>query len=124
MIPKKIIPTEFEEQCTLVNWMELKGLKFSSVPNSTWTSSWGQKIKNKQSGLRKGFPDLIVIIPAKLCKLDRTVMACMELKRTKGGVTSPEQKEWIRVLNEVADVESGVFKGADAAIEFLEELLK
>ena len=117
-------PLEFDEQCALVDWMELKGLKFTSVPSSTWTSSWGQKIKNKQSGLRKGFPDLIVLIPAKLCKYDRTVMACIELKRTKGGVTSPEQKEWIKMLSEVADVESMVCKGAEPAIKYLQDLLK
>jgi len=50
---KKIIPTEAQECETLVDYLELKNLKFSHINNEMRTSSWGQKIKAKKQGVRK-----------------------------------------------------------------------
>ena len=119
-----LIPTEFEEQCTFVDWLEMKGIKFTSVPNGTWTKSWSQKVKNRQSGLRKGFPDLIIIIDGSQCRLDRSVMLCIEMKRLKGTYPSPEQVEWIEALNTINDTAARVCKGAEEAIEYVQSMLK
>lgn len=105
-----MIPTEFEEQKVFVEWLEAKGLKFSAIPNSTYTTSWNQKRKNKESGLRAGLPDLLIILPA--CK----GLLFIEMKRTKGGVISPEQQGWINELNTLDGVEAAVCKGAAEAI--------
>ena len=110
-----LAPTEHDECVVFVQWLELQGLMFSHVPNETFTKSWKQKTKNKQEGVRKGVPDYIIITP--------TGLAFVEMKRTKGGVISPEQKEWIEELNKLKGVEARVCKGAESAIEFISELL-
>lgn len=109
-------PTEYEEQVAFVQWLELKGLKFSSVPNSTWTSSIKQKVRNKATGLRPGLPDLLVIVGGSL--------VFIEMKRVKGGVVSPAQRDWIEALNQVSNVQAFVCKGADEAIEIVESFSK
>lgn len=111
-------PLEREEQVAVVQYLELKGLKFTSVPNSTFTRSWKQKTSNKQQGLRAGLPDLIIALPGKLL--------FVEMKRQKGGTVSKDQKEWIKSLNEIdggKKVEAMVSKGADPVIEFIEKYL-
>jgi len=108
-------PTEEEEQKVLVQWLELKKLKFTSVPNSTWTPSIHQKVKNKAMGLRAGFPDMIVLVPDQLL--------CIELKRKKGGKVELSQQQWIEALNKTPFVNAKVCFGADEAIKFVESFL-
>lgn len=109
-----MIPTEEVEQRNFVQWLEMKGYKYTSIPNSTFTKSWNQKRKNTEMGLRAGFPDLIVIAD--------NVFMCVEMKRFKGGVTSTFQKEWIKALS-LAGVPVAVCKGADEAIAFVQDVL-
>jgi len=120
-----LTPTEYEEQQDLVYYLELRGLKFTAIPNSTYTKSIKQKQKNYKSGLRAGFPDIIVLIPKEKSKDKQGYMLCIELKRVKGGQLSEHQKEWIEAINslEIPNVQSMCIKGAKAAIEYVEELL-
>lgn len=105
-----IVPTEDQEQQAFVQYMQIKGIPHFRVPSETFTRSWSQKAKNKRLGVVKGVPDLFVINNSKLY--------AVEMKRTKGSVTSLEQKEWIRRLSEV-NVIAGVCKGCDEAIKFI-----
>lgn len=114
---KPTIPTEEEEQVTFVNWLEVRGIKFTAIPNSTYTTSWAQKAKNKRTGLRAGLPDLLLVIPDK-CLL------FVEMKRQKKYTVSPHQKEWIEVLNTIPNVECRVCKGCQEAIDFVKEIQK
>lgn len=109
------VPTEEIEQMALVRYLELKGHKFTAIPNSTYTTSWKQKAKNKATGLRPGLPDMVIIIKDNL--------VWVELKRTKGGVLSNHQKEWIKAL-ERAGQTIIVAKGAEQAIKFIQSLEK
>lgn len=104
------IPTEDEEQAAFVQYMRLKNIIHFRVPSETYTKSWAQKAKNKRLGVVKGVPDLFVINNRKLY--------AVEMKRIKGSVTSLEQKEWIKALNEVG-VSAAVCKGAEEAIKFI-----
>jgi len=105
-------PLETEEQQTVVQFLELKRLKFSAIPNSTYTKSWKQKTKNKLDGLRAGLPDLLVVTKKHLLFI--------EMKRKKGGIVSNVQKEWITALNGINDdVVAQVCCGADEAIDFI-----
>lgn len=108
-------PTEYEEQCNFVAWLEAKKLKFTAIPNSTFTTSWGQKIKNKKLGLRAGLPDLLIITPLGL--------VFVEMKRLKGGSLKPDQKEWIEALNELSGVEAKMCRGAEEAINYIKEFI-
>ena len=112
---KNNTPTEFEEQMAFVRWMIAKGLKFTSIPNSTYTSSWNQKRKNKDSGLNPGIPDLIILIP-------NVGIAFVEMKRTKGGKVSNSQEEWIKKINEIPCAQAKVCHGANEAIAFIGQL--
>ena len=114
---KELIPLETVEQQTVVQYLELKGLKFSSIPNSTYSKSWKQKFKNKAEGLRAGLPDLVVILP--------NLLLFIEMKRRKRGVVSQVQKEWIEALNNInVGVKAIVCLGSDDAIDKIETLLK
>jgi len=98
---------EYQEQCAVVQYLELKKIKFTAIPNSTYTKSWGVKIKNKMSGVRPGLPDLFMII--------NCVGIFIEMKRKKGGVISPEQKQWIDKINDCPGLSAHVCKGFDEA---------
>jgi hypothetical protein len=110
------IPLEDDEQIALVEYLELRGLKFTAIPNSTYTESWTTKARNTRLGLRPGLPDMVVILPG-------VGLVFIELKRQKRGVVSAAQQEWIDALNTLPGVEAQVCKGAGAAIELIESLL-
>ncbi|WP_166792646.1 VRR-NUC domain-containing protein [Cryobacterium algoricola] len=109
-----------------MQWLELQGLKFTSVPNSTFTKSWKQKSANTAQGLRAGFPDLIVLIPPARAKDGISRLLAPEMKRIKGGVVSPQQREWIAALNALGSVniDSVVAHGSEEAIEYISSFLK
>lgn len=107
------VPTEYEEQVTVVQYLSLKGYKHTAIPNSTYTTSWNQKRRNKATGLNAGLPDLIAIVNDNLIWI--------EMKRQKGGVLSQAQKDWIAAL-EAAGQTVRVCKGAEQAIEFIKEI--
>ncbi|MFH2045962.1 MAG: VRR-NUC domain-containing protein [Pseudomonadota bacterium] len=109
-----LIPTEFNEQKAFVEYLRLKGYKFTSIPNSTYTTSWKQKMTNKNLGLNPGLPDLLICLPDKLLFI--------EMKRTKNGRVSEFQKEWIDALNKITNVEAFVCNGCDEAIRALEKI--
>lgn len=116
----KLILTEYEEQCLLVEYLEIKRLKFSKIAQETFTKSWGVKMKNKLSGLRRGVPDMIIIIPK---KDSLNTLLFLEMKRTKGGVISPEQKSWIEELDQIPGVVARVANGYEEAKKIIDNLL-
>lgn len=108
--------SEEQEQTIFVNWLEAKNIKFSAIPNSTYTTSWSVKARNKRTGLRPGLPDLIIALP-------NVGVIFIEMKKKKRGVVSDAQKEWIQVLNSCPGTEAHVCKGADQAIALIETYL-
>lgn len=114
------IPTEYQEQCLLVEYLEIKGLKFSKIAQETFTRSWGIKRKNKMSGLRKGVPDMLIIIPI---NLGANRLLFIEMKRSKGGKISEEQSEWLTELNKVAGVIAHEARGFEEAKKIIDSLL-
>ena len=87
------IQSEEYEQRMVIMHLEMRDLKFTAIPNSTYTKSWKQKMKNKRNGLRAGLPDLLIVLPKKLLFI--------EMKRTKDSVVSTPQKGWIEALNNI-----------------------
>ena len=110
---KEIIPYEDDEQEVVVDWLEVNNMKFSMIPNATFTPSWSQKHKNRKLGLRPGLPDLLIC-----CRLG---LVFIEMKRRKGGTVSKEQRAWIERLNEYDGVEARVCRGSEEAIQFILE---
>lgn len=126
-------PTEHQECLLLVEYLKLKRLKFTHIPNETFTKSWSQKHKNKKEGVSKGFPDYAIIIPAQIFKpadtrindrvIRKSVLIFIEMKRTKLSTTSPEQKEWIEALNTVENVGAFICKGFDEAKQVIDSII-
>lgn len=125
---KQIVPKEDEEQMAFVQWCQLNNLIVHHSGNEIGGSTRAVKvraIKMKKMGTSKGFPDLLVFIPVYgiTKRVDCYQMCAIEMKRKKGSTTSPEQKQWLKVL-EMAGIPSAICKGADAAIEFVESIRK
>jgi hypothetical protein len=110
------LPSEEIEQATFVQWLELKGIPFSAIPNSTYTTSWKQKAKNTRTGLRPGLPDLLLVLPY-------SCLVFIEMKKQKRGVVSPAQQQWIETLNTVPNVQAYICYGSDEAIAVVTRLM-
>lgn len=111
--------SEFVIQCQVVEYLELlqaqgKILAFTAIPNSTFTTSWSVKMKNKRSGVRPGHPDLLIVSP--------THALYLELKKKRGGTVSINQKAWIEHLKDKKTV-SAVCAGFESAKEFIDKEL-
>lgn len=111
--------SEYQEQCLVVEYLEIlkaqgKVVMYTAIPNSTWTPSWGQKIKNKKAGLNPGFPDLFIIGKKKII--------CIEMKRKKNGVVSSQQKLWLNALEENG-IDSFIAEGFESAKYILDTVL-
>lgn len=111
--------TEHQEAVTLARYLDVLQLTgkiflYSHVPNETFTKYWSVKTKNKQEGVHIGVPDYIIVTSGKVLFI--------ELKRTKGSVTSDEQINWLTAL-EGKEIVTYLAHGADDAIKFVEEQL-
>lgn len=112
---KVIVPSEDQEQIAFVDYLEIRGLKFTAIPNHTYNPHPSQQRKNYLLGLRKGLCDMVVILPG-------IGLAFVEMKRLRDSTTSIEQHEWIAALNALPATEARICKGCDAAVAFIEEL--
>ena len=124
----KTAPLEEEEQMVFVEWLQIHQIPHFHCPNEIGGSSRAVKvraIKMKKMGVSKGVPDLFVFIPIKgiTGMIDSYQPLAIEMKRTKGSTTNPEQKEWLKIL-ELAGIPCAVCKGADAAIHFVEQIIE
>ena len=99
------IPAEHEEQRELVRWFRQTwpGVRIFAIPNGGHRSP-ATAGRLKAEGVSSGVPDLF--IPAG--------GLWVEMKRTKGGSVSPEQKDWIKYLEDVGYC-AKVCKGAEDA---------
>ena len=99
------IPSEDHEQMLLVQWFRrtYMGVRIFAIPNGGHRHP-AVAAKLKATGTSSGVPDLFV--PA--------WRLWVEMKRSKGGSLSPEQKDWIEYLEGVGYWVI-VGKGADHA---------
>lgn len=106
------VPLEKEEQQKLVKWLKANKIKH-------WANGLGVKLDYdvkymaslRSQGHYKGIADMTVLLPK-----GRAIF--IEMKRIKGGVVSPEQKKWIKDLQDLG-YPAKVCYGADEAIEFV-----
>ncbi len=107
----RIYPTEDQEAIAFAEMLRLKKLRFSHIVNEAQTKNWGAINKARRMGKAKGVPDYLIVKGRELI--------FVELKRTKGGVVSEEQKQWIEALNRVEGVRAGICRGAEEAMRFV-----
>lgn len=86
--------TETDEQKQLIQYARGKpwGQFLFHVPNES-VGGYGWMVRNRQMGMRKGVPDLMLPIP-----MHGYHGLFVEMK-AKGGRLSQEQKNWIKALN-------------------------
>jgi hypothetical protein len=82
-----------------------------------WTSD-SQRIKMARTGYVKGFPDLFIYEPR-----NGFHGLAIEMKKEKGGVVSPEQKQWEQQLRN-RGYSSYICKGSQDAIKVIDEYFK
>jgi hypothetical protein len=110
----------------------------------------GNAIKHKNAGAKKGIPDLFLPVPVwRICLKEPSIKSgfltsllefiskftgsklpaieiyhglYIEMKRSKGGTVSPEQKVWISLLKQQG-YEAIVCRGADEAKQAIESYL-
>ena len=124
---KNNTPLEDDEQAAFVEWLERQsGVKFTAIPNSTYTKSWSVKRRNYRLGLRAGLCDMFVIISPEASQDGSGYALFIEMKRIAGSTTSKEQKEWIKAINALGTlrIQAYVAKGADEAIKIVSHYLK
>lgn len=120
--------SEYQEQCIVADYLRKRW------PNVLWTAtaggvrlSIGAATKLKRMGLNRGVPDLLIFEPLVIPADMGTSVFCpglaIEMKVQKGGVVSPEQKQWRKALTD-RGWEALVCHGADEAIAAIEEYLK
>ena len=123
-----VVPLEEDEQMAFVQWCRFNKIVVHHSGNEIGGSTRALKaraIKMKKMGTSKGFPDLLLFIPIRgiTNRIDTYQPAAIEMKRQKGSTTSPEQKEWLRIL-EKAGIPGKICKGCEDAIKFINDLQK
>jgi len=99
------IPTEHEEQREMVRWFRQTwpGVRIFAIPNGGHRHP-AVAAKMKATGVSSGVPDLFI----------PEWQLWVEMKRTKGGSVSMEQKDWMLYLQKVGYCVK-VCKGAEDA---------
>lgn len=118
-----LTPIEDLECYAFADWLSHTGLLYSHIANGQWQPSLKQRIKYSRIGVRRGFPDYVVVIPKERSTTSRALLLAIEMKRTKGGKIEPEQIEWQQAINQVEDCQAFVCYGCDQAISTVSSFL-
>ena len=105
---------EYDECLLLVEYLNIKQIKFTHVHNEMYTKSWNQKMRAKKLGVSSGVPDYMMIVNGK--------MLFIEMKRKKKSSLSENQKIWIEELNKLNNVYAYVCYGFDEAKDVIDKL--
>jgi len=109
--------TEDKEQEALVNWLRIKGIRYSSTPNGGYRHR-KTAAAMKKTGAAAGFPDITIWPPVG----SALPILYIEMKRSKGGRLSDLQKEWQTYLSQLGreyGIKVTVCRGCREALEFI-----
>jgi hypothetical protein len=119
---------EENEQIQFVMWLEINWYKYFAVPNSTWTKSITQQVRNTLMWVVSWPPDICIILKRwsiLFLELKRSLEATDYGKKWQLLASSPsassEQQEWIDILNGIDNVRATVAIGLKEAIRIVEE---
>lgn len=120
--------SEHQEAIAFHQWLQVKGLRHTAIPNETGSSPEAKRraIRMKRQGTSRGVPDYLILIPPSKSKDGEGYCLFIELKVVKGGVVSKEQKVWHESINalETPQVQAYVAKGSAEAINIVEHYIK
>lgn len=106
-------PTELQEQRAFIRYLQAMKLPYFAIPNGAKRTRWEAQ-QAKAEGMVAGAPDLAVILP-------KGVTLWVEMKRRKGGVVTPAQKQMGKRL-EALGHHYRVCYGWEEARAFVEEV--
>lgn len=109
-------PDEHTEQAAFVHWLRSEGIRHNATPNGGKRALKTAKYL-KAEGVSPGFPDL-TIWPEH--GTGRPILY-IEMKRGRGGRTTPEQLDWLSYLEGFAEVRTEICHGAIQAINFVKK---
>lgn len=123
-VKKKVYSEQYEQQL-IIRWWDgickdstaiaaLQSNLLMHIPNGTLQA---MKMKQRGLGVRSGVPDLFLAIPR-----GGYHGLWIELKRTRGGIISPEQIDFITLLKQ-QHYAAYVCKGHDSAIDLIKTYL-
>lgn len=120
-------PLEDAECIKFSQWLTLNKIPHCHIANESRSGSRSAMIRGaklKRMGQSKGVWDYEIYIPIKgiTGTVDCYEICKVEMKRQKGGVVSPEQKQWQKIY-EKAGIECKICKGADDAIDYIKKLI-
>lgn len=122
------VPLEDDEARVFADWLRAMHIPHTHIANEMGGSTKTARIralKAKRMGQSAGVWDYEIFLP--VTNIDGQIDAYqeirVELKRTKGGVVSPAQKQWGKIY-EMAGIPCAICKGAEKAIEFVNARLK
>jgi len=126
MTRKTDTPTEYEEACTFVEWLELmkmqgKIIDYCHIANESYGGTRADMLRGmklKRQGRKKGVFDYEIFMLPSCPAFELRV----ELKKQKGGRVSKEQKYWLRIY-EISGIPAKICRGAEEAIDFVKEFL-
>lgn len=147
---KKIeVPTEYQEACCFVDWLELmkqqgKIIDYCHIANESYGGTRADMLRGtklKRMGRKRGVFDYQIFVHNKFgyerVFNDESVtidgkptkdgywygqLVCVELKKTKGGKVSEEQKEWQQVYDHCG-IPANICRGAEEAIDFVKQFI-
>ena len=117
--PKNVPESEANQQEIVIKYIRLvyPHTLYCASAGGMWTSN-SQRIKMSKTGYVKGFPDLFIYEPR-----NGFHGLAIEMKKEKGGVASPEQKQWEQQLRN-RGYSSYICKGSQDAIKVIDEYFK
>lgn len=118
---KDLIPSEDDEQITLVQFLSIKKLPHFHPRNEGIHKVQYMK-KSKVMGVYSGVPDLFVFLPHKFIAIElkrRSVVTKTGKVSTSHTSVSDNQREWIDTINCYEYANATVCYGATEAIEFI-----
>lgn len=127
-VSKTNVPLEDDEAMVFADWLRAMQIPHTHIANEIGGSTRVAKVralKAKRMGQTAGVWDYEIFLPIK--NIDGDIDAYqemrIELKRAKGGTVSEAQKKWGEIY-QLSGIPCAVCKGAEKAIEFVENYLK
>lgn len=117
------VPSEAEEQMAVFTWAAMERARLPELALLYHVPNGGSRhpveaARMKAQGVKPGVPDLCLPAARHGCH-----GLYIEMKRKKGGVVSPEQREWLAALT-AQGYRAIVCRGAEAAIDAIKEYLE
>ena len=116
-------PTEAQEQAALFRWAALAAGMLPELRLMYHIPNEGRRsvvtgARMRSEGMRKGVPDICLPVPR-----GSYAALYIELKRTKGGKVSEEQRAWVDALNRAGN-RAVICKGWESARNEIESYLR